>query len=177
MSRGRGGRPGTLAAADLLFTQGFGTRRACHALVRDGALSVAGRVVTDPDEALGTDGLVFEVNGQPWPWQERAVLLLHKPAGCECSQRPGAWPSVLELLPAPLRAAACSATSSHGLELTLTEGKYHQVKRMVAAAGNHVESLHRSAFGPLTLADGLPPGRWRWLTDAELSALEHRPGR
>ncbi|HNK20335.1 MAG TPA: 16S rRNA pseudouridine(516) synthase, partial [Piscinibacter sp.] len=47
--------------------------------------------------------------------------------------------------------------------LTLTEGKYHQVKRMVAAAGNRVEALHRSAFGALVLPADLAPGQWRWV--------------
>jgi 16S rRNA pseudouridine516 synthase len=50
-----------------------------------------------------------------------------------------------------------------GLRLTLTEGKYHQVKRMVAAVGNRVETLHRSSFGPLVLPPDLAPGQWRWV--------------
>ena len=45
----------------------------------------------------------------------------------------------------------------------LTEGKYHQVKRMVAAVGNRVEALHRSAFGQLALPADLAPGQWQWL--------------
>jgi 16S rRNA pseudouridine516 synthase len=47
--------------------------------------------------------------------------------------------------------------------MTLTEGKYHQVKRMVAAAGNRVETLHRSRFGALSLPADLAPGQWRWI--------------
>jgi 16S rRNA pseudouridine516 synthase len=47
-------------------------------------------------------------------------------------------------------------------ELTLTEGKYHQVRRMFAAAGNTVLTLHRARFGSLDLGD-LPPGQWREL--------------
>ena len=47
--------------------------------------------------------------------------------------------------------------------LTLTEGKYHQVKRMLAAVGNRVEALHRSRIGELTLPADLAPGQWRWL--------------
>lgn len=47
-------------------------------------------------------------------------------------------------------------------ELTLIEGKYHQVRRMFAAVGNHVTALHRVTFGELSLAD-LPPGQWREL--------------
>jgi 16S rRNA pseudouridine516 synthase len=50
------------------------------------------------------------------------------------------------------------------LRLTLTEGKYHQVKRMVAAVGNRVEALHRPSFGALSLTPDLAPGQWRWVT-------------
>ena len=57
--------------------------------------------------------------------------------------------------PLPVRAAACEAAGERGLLLTLTEGKYHQVKRMVAAAGNHVVALQRTAFGALQLPDDL----------------------
>jgi 16S rRNA pseudouridine516 synthase len=53
----------------------------------------------------------------------------------------------------------------------LTEGKYHQVKRMIAAAGNRVEGLHRFRIGELELPADLSPGQWRWLTDADLAAL------
>jgi 16S rRNA pseudouridine516 synthase len=63
----------------------------------------------------------------------------------------------------PVRAAACEAAGERALRLTLTEGKYHQVKRMVAAAGNRVVALHRSAFGQLVLPPDLAPGQWRFL--------------
>jgi len=78
---------------------------------------------------------------------------------------------VLEDDPAPVRAAACEATGPCALRLTLREGKYHQVKRMVAAAGNHVAGLHRSRVGPLALPEDLAPGAWRWLTPEEVAAL------
>jgi 16S rRNA pseudouridine516 synthase len=54
----------------------------------------------------------------------------------------------------------------------LTEGRYHQVKRMVAAVGNRVEALHRSAIGPLTLPPDLAPGQWCWLGADEVAALQ-----
>jgi 16S rRNA pseudouridine516 synthase len=57
------------------------------------------------------------------------------------------------------------------LRMTLTEGKYHQVKRMIAAAGNRVEALHRSRIGRLELPADLGPGQWRWLSQADLAAL------
>jgi len=78
---------------------------------------------------------------------------------------------VLDDDPKPVRAAAAEAVEPHHLRLTLTQGKYHQVKRMVAAAGNRVEALHRSRIGDLALPDELAAGQWRWLTAAEVEAL------
>ncbi|MCX8520569.1 MAG: 16S rRNA pseudouridine(516) synthase, partial [Rhodoferax sp.] len=78
---------------------------------------------------------------------------------------------VLEDDPKPVRAAACEAVGECDLRLTLTEGKYHQVKRMVAAAGNRVEGLHRSQIGGLKLPADLAVGQWRWLGTQELSLL------
>ncbi|MGZ5772470.1 MAG: 16S rRNA pseudouridine(516) synthase [Caldimonas sp.] len=221
--------------AELLFGQGFGTRRECAALVANGLLEVEGLgVVDDLDRELDVGAeLWFRVaGGERWPYRERALVVLHKPAGNECSNKPRHHPSVYSLLPAPLRtrgvqavgrldedttgvllftddgallhrltspkhhvakvyevvcthpvdagqverllagvllhdedatvrAAACEATGERALRLTLKEGKYHQVKRMVAAAGNRVEALERSAFGPVGLA-GLAAGAWRW---------------
>ena len=54
-------------------------------------------------------------------------------------------------------------------ELTISEGRYHQVKRMFAALGNHVNSLHRSAIGDLSLDENLAPGEWRELTADEIA--------
>ena len=73
--------------------------------------------------------------------------------------------------PEPIAAAGAEIVGDHLLRLTLTEGKYHQVKRMVAAVGNRVEALHREAVGQLSLPDDLPPGEWRWLTPADLEKL------
>jgi 16S rRNA pseudouridine516 synthase len=229
--------------AQILYSQGFGTRRECAALIARGDVAVGGAALDDPDAEVATDSLVFSVQGVDWPYRERAVVLLHKPAGYECSQKPRHHPGVLSLLPPPLRtrgvqpvgrldedttgallltddgalihrltsprrhvpkvyevttkhaaddalverllggvelddepgvtvrAAACEPSGTHALRLTLTEGKYHQVKRMVAAAGNRVVALHRSAFGPIVLGQDLAPGRWRWLGADEAAAL------
>ncbi|MBJ7555621.1 pseudouridine synthase [Marinomonas spartinae] len=53
--------------------------------------------------------------------------------------------------------------------LTIQEGKYHQVKRMLAAVGNRVETLHRDQIGPLVLDEGLQPGEFRELTKNEVA--------
>ena len=234
----------------ILFSQGFGTRRVCAGLVQQGLVGVAGQPCTDPAAEFDPHGLRYTVQGQAWTWHEKAYVLLNKPAGYECSQRPSAWPSVYTLLPAPLRqrpqrqgtpgvqaigrldqdttgllllsddgafihrmsspkrhvpkvyevttrhaidepllqclldgvvldddprpvrAAACERLGSHRLALTLTEGKYHQVKRMVAAAGNRVEQLHRSRIGGLALPPDLAPGQWKWLEGQDLALLQ-----
>jgi 16S rRNA pseudouridine516 synthase len=227
--------------SQVLYSQGFGTRRECESLVAAGFVSVQGVICEDPWQQVDTAGLVFGVQGVPWPYHEKALVMLNKPAGHECSQKPKHHPSVMSLLPAPLRrrglqpvgrldedttglllltddgslihrltspkhhvpkvyevqckhaveakqvaallagvvldddpkpvqAAACEAVGTHGIRLTLTEGKYHQVKRMVAAAGNRVEGLHRSSFGALALPADLAPGQWRWV-DGGLSAV------
>lgn len=234
---------------DILFSQGFGTRRVCAGLVQQGLVTVNGQLCKDTLAEFETEGLNFTVQGTPWPFQERAYLMLHKPAGYECSQKPGMHPSIYTLLPGPLRmrgggaaagvqavgrldqdttgllllsddgkfihrmssprhhvpkvyevttkhpldadqvarllagvvlddspvpvrAAAATEAGSHLLHLTLTEGKYHQVKRMLAAVGNRVEALHRASIGSIRLdGDVLPSGQWRWLTSQEVSAL------
>lgn len=229
--------PLRLPLAQVLFSQGFGTRRQCAALIAAGQVQIGGLTVDDPRAVVPTDGLVFVVAGQPWSYRARALVLLHKPLGYECSTKPRHHPSVLALLPAPLRergvqpvgrldadttglllltddgtlihrltspkhhvakvyevtckhdlapdtvarllagvvldddprpvrASACEAISERQLRLTLTEGRYHQVKRMVAAAGNRVQALHRSAFGAWTLPADLAPGAWRWADPA-----------
>jgi len=53
------------------------------------------------------------------------------------------------------------------IELKITEGRYHQVKRMIAAVGNHVVSLHRISVGHVTIAHNLELGSWRYLTPSE----------
>ena len=234
---------------DILYEQGFGTRRVCAGLIQQGFVAVDGAVVRDPAGDHVTAGLRFTVQGTDWEYHQKAYLMLHKPSGTECSQKPSMWPSIYTLLPSPLRlrpnkgavqgvqaigrldqdttglllltddgqfihrmgspkhhvpkvyevtvkhpldaaqvhkllagvvleddpkpvrAAACEAVSELHLRLTLTEGKYHQVKRMVAAVGNRVEGLHRSAIGALTLPESLAPGQWRWLGAQDLASL------
>ncbi len=241
---------------DLLYSQGFGTRRVCAGLVQQGLVKIhpsggaaEPQVCTDSAASMVPEGLRFQVQGVQWEYHQHAYVMLHKPAGTECSQKPSTYPSIYTLLPAalrqrptksavqgvqavgrldqdttgllllsddgqfihrlsspkhhvpkvyqitakhpvdavqvqrlldgvvlddsprPVRAAACEVRGSHALELTLTEGKYHQVKRMVAAVGNRVEVLHRSRIGALELDATLAPGQWRWMTPLDLEKL------
>ena len=55
--------------------------------------------------------------------------------------------------------------------LTLTEGRYHQVRRMFAAMGNHVLALHRESLGSLALPADLEPGAWRIMDEVGIASL------
>ncbi len=226
----------------ILQSQGFGSRKECRALIRDERVTVNGAVIRDPSTNLPTDDLVFAVDDQPWRYRAQAYVLLHKPAGHECSRVPTFHPSVFTLLPpqlalrdvqcvgrldqdstgllllsddgqfihrwssgkkqvpkcyrietadpvseadaarllagvqledepAPVLARAVVLDGSHQLRMTITEGKYHQVKRMIGALGNRVTRLHRESVGGLSLPADLPEGQWRWLEAADLAQL------
>ncbi len=232
-------RPVGMTLPDMLFSQGFGTRFDCRALVLSGKVSLSGEVFCDPEALLDPEGLVFECLGRSWPVREHALIALHKPAGYECSVKPSANPSVMTLLPGPLRrrgvqpvgrldadttglllltddgalthrlihpknhvekcyvatlrhpanlsfcrkliegvvldddprsVRACSARllDPVTLELVLDQGKYHQVKRMVAAASNRVEALHRTRVGHFELPAALAPGAWMWIGQGDV---------
>ena len=77
---------------------------------------------------------------------------------------------LLESEKTPLAPAMLEVIDPRHARLVLTEGRYHQVRRMFAAAGNHVQALHRSRIGGLSL-DDLAPGQWRALDDADLRRL------
>ncbi len=246
---------------DILYTQGFGTRRVCAGLIEKGLVqvyvneyssekeinsAVAGVFNASKATECIAEGLRFKVQGEDWEYHEHAYVLFNKPTGSECSQKPSMHPSIYTFLPSPLRlrpqksaiqgvqavgrldqdttgmllmsddgqfihkmsspkkhvakvyevttkhplddkqvqkllsgvvldddpkpvkAAAAQRVSEFHLRLTLTEGKYHQVKRMLAAVSNRVDGLHRSQIGGLKLPDDLLPGQWRWLSEADM---------
>lgn len=76
----------------------------------------------------------------------------------------------LESEKTPLAPAKLEVLGARQARLTLTEGRYHQARRMFAAVGNHVETLHRSRVGGLTLGD-LQEGKWRQLSEEDLRVL------
>ena len=77
---------------------------------------------------------------------------------------------LLESEDTPLAPATLEVLGPRHARLVLTEGRYHQVRRMFAAVGNHVETLHRPRIGGLTLGT-LAPGEWRLLDVRDLEAL------
>lgn len=74
--------------------------------------------------------------------------------------------------PAPLAALSCHAVDAHSLDIVLEQGKYHQVKRMLAAAGNHCTALQRLSIGRLSLAElDIGEGEWCFLEAEQLALL------
>ena len=77
---------------------------------------------------------------------------------------------LLESETTPLKPAVLEVIDPTHARLTITEGRYHQVRRMFAAVGNHVDALHRSRVGGLSLGD-LPEGAWRVLDAGDVATL------
>lgn len=72
----------------------------------------------------------------------------------------------------PTAPALCKALAGNRAEVVLNEGRYHQVKRMFAACGNHVLALHRHQIGAVTLDEQLTPGAFRSLTEEEIESFQ-----
>ncbi|MBU6248622.1 MAG: pseudouridine synthase [Xanthomonadaceae bacterium] len=77
---------------------------------------------------------------------------------------------LLESETTPLLPAELAVLEPRKARLTLHEGRYHQVRRMFAAVGNHVEALHRVSVGGLGLGE-LPAGAWRMLGEADVASI------
>jgi 16S rRNA pseudouridine516 synthase len=73
-----------------------------------------------------------------------------------------------------IAALAVKQINERVIHMTLAEGKYHQVKRMVAAISNRVEGLKRIQIGKLKLPDDLKVGEWRWLSESDMISLEKK---
>ena len=71
----------------------------------------------------------------------------------------------------PLAPAELVVVSDTEALLSVTEGRYHQVRRMFAATGNHVEDLHRERLGGLSLPDDMAPGQWKLLSETEIALI------
>ncbi|MEI9534996.1 16S rRNA pseudouridine(516) synthase RsuA [Moellerella wisconsensis] len=71
----------------------------------------------------------------------------------------------------PTRPATLEILEPTRVRLTISEGRYHQVKRMFAAVGNHVVGLHRERIGSIMLDDELAPGEYRPLTEDEINSI------
>lgn len=133
------------------------------------SLHSAGRLDVD------TTGLVLLTNDGQWSHRltsprsqctKTYVATLRDPLSDSIAAR-FARGMLLEGESHPTLPARLDVLDSHTARVELQEGRYHQVKRMFAACGNHVEALHRESIGAIKLDPALEPGQWRALTDDE----------
>ncbi len=228
----------------MLQSQGFGSRKHCQQLIKNGAIQIQNEVVTDPKLKLDLQNLEFDVYGETFQYREKIYIALNKPNNYECSHQATYHFSVFDLFDDVLmnRGLQCvgrldqdttglllltddgqflqalthpkkhvpkvyqmftadpvtneqiqlleqgvelrnekgtfAATdveilSESQLQMTVHQGVYHQVKRMLAAVGNKVESLHRAQIGQLKLTD-LAEGEWIYLTENQMLAAKNQ---
>lgn len=228
----------------MLQSQGFGSRKYCQQLIKNGAIAIQGEVITNPKHKLDLNNLTFTVYGETFAYREKVYIALNKPQGYECSHQATHHFSVFDLFDDVLmnRGLQCvgrldqdtsglllltddgqflqalthpkkhvakvyrmqtadavteeqiqqlkqgvelrnesgifAATDTillaeHELQLTIHQGVYHQVKRMLAAVGNKVERLHRQQIGALELTD-LEEGDWIYLSPEQVELAKTR---
>lgn len=221
----------------ILQSQGFGSRKYCQQLIKNGSVQIDHQVCNNPKQNIHIDQLCFQVFGEEYQYREQVYIVLNKPQDYECSHQATHHKSVFSLFPEILlhRGIQCvgrldqdttgmllltddgqylqaltnprkhvpkvyhvttvdpitldqkhaleigvelrnekgvfAATdveliSTHQLSMTIHQGVYHQVKRMLAAVGNKVEALHRHQVGLLELPK-LAEGEWVYLTPSQ----------
>ena len=228
----------------MLQSQGFGSRKHCQQLIKNGAIQIQNEVITDPKFKLDLDHLEFSVYQQTFQYREKVYTALNKPQNYECSHQSTHHFSVFDLFDDVLMnrglqsvgrldqdttglllftddgqflqalthpkkhvpkvyqiqtadpitdeqiqqleqgvelrnekglfaATDVQRLAEHALKITVHQGVYHQVKRMLAAVGNKVERLHRAQVGQLVLND-LPEGDWLYLNEAQVVAAKNK---
>ena len=141
---------------------------------REPALSSIGRLDKD------TTGLLLITDDGPFLHRvispkshvaKRYVATLDRPLAGTEAELFAAGTLMLEGEKDPVEPAVLEPLGDRQAYLTITEGRYHQVRRMFAAVGNHVVGLHRDRIGGLALPEALAPGDWRVLTPDEQAAI------
>lgn len=228
----------------MLQSQGFGSRKHCQQLIKNGAVSIQGELIDNPKHKLNLQDLTFSVYGHEYRYREKVYLALNKPQDYECSHQATHHFSVFDLFDDILlnRGIQCvgrldqdttglllltddgqflqalthpkkhvakvyqmtttdpvtdeqiqqleqgvelrnekgtfAATDivrldENRLQITIHQGVYHQVKRMLAAVGNKVEQLHRAQIGALALNE-LAIGEWTYLDAEQVAQAKFR---
>jgi len=221
----------------ILQSQGFGSRKYCQQLIKNGSVSVDGEIVDNLKKQFSPENLEFSLFGQIYQYREKVYIALKKPKGFECSHQPQHHQSVFSLLPEIMihrgvqaigrldqdttglllitddgkylqalthprkhvpkvyhvttidpvtpeqiemlaqgvslhqekgifAATDVEISGTHRLTMTIHQGVYHQVKRMIAAVGNKVEALHRHQIGQLALPE-IAEGEWIYLSEEQ----------
>ncbi|WP_375038103.1 pseudouridine synthase [Acinetobacter sp. RW6] len=221
----------------ILQSQGFGSRKYCQQLIKNGSVSVDGEIADDLKKQFSPENLEFSLFGETYQYRAQVYIALKKPKGFECSHQPQHHQSVFSLLPEILihrgvqaigrldqdttglllltddgkylqalthprkhvpkvyhvttldpvtpeqivmlsegvslhqekgifAATNVAMLETHQLTMTIHQGVYHQVKRMIAAVGNKVEALHRHQVGQLVLPE-IADGEWIYLSEQQ----------
>jgi 16S rRNA pseudouridine516 synthase len=138
------------------------------------ALSTIGRLDKD------TSGLLLITDDGPFLHRvisprshvpKRYVATLDRPLRGDEAQVFAAGDLMLDGEKAPLAAAELEPLGPNEARLTITEGRYHQVRRMFAAVGNHVTALRRDRIGGLGLPENLAAGEWRLLAPEDQAVI------
>ncbi|SCC71593.1 pseudouridine synthase [Acinetobacter albensis] len=228
----------------MLQSQGFGSRKHCQQLIKNGAVSIEGEKIDQPKHKLDLNNLSFSVYDKHFEYREKVYIALNKPQGYECSHQATHHFSVFDFFNDVLRnrglqcvgrldqdtsglllltddgqflqalthpkkhvakvyrmqtvdpvteqqilqlqqgvelhneSGVFAATSivqlaENELQMTIHQGVYHQVKRMLAAVGNKVERLQRQQIGALTLPE-LEQGKWIYLNAEQVELAKTR---
>ncbi|MBO3659929.1 16S rRNA pseudouridine(516) synthase [Acinetobacter variabilis] len=228
----------------MLQSQGFGSRKHCQQLIKNGAVSIQNEIIDNPKHKLNLQDLTFSVYGHEYRYREKVYIALNKPQDYECSHQATHHFSVFDLFDDTLlnRGIQCvgrldqdttglllltddgqflqalthpkkhvakvyqmntadpvtdeqiqqleqgvelrnekgtfAATDivrldDNRLQMTIHQGVYHQVKRMLAAVGNKVEQLHRAQIGALALNE-LTIGEWTYLDAEQVAQAKFR---
>lgn len=138
---------------------------------RDPALSTVGRLdkQTSGLQLLTDDGeLLHRITSPKRRVKKTYRAKLARPLKGTESDLFAAGRLMLEGEDKPLAPAELEVISETEALLGITEGRYHQVRRMFAATGNHIEDLRRERLGGLSLPDGMAPGQWKLLSEEEI---------
>lgn len=228
----------------ILQSQGFGSRKYCQQLIKNGVVCIDGQVITDVKFKIAEHQLKFQVFAQEYQYREQVYIALHKPQNYECSHQATHHFSVFDLMNELLlnRGVQCvgrldqdttgillltddgqflqalthpkkhvpkvyivetadpicstqieqllqgvelrnekgiyaasqvEKLAENKLSLTIHQGVYHQVKRMLAAVGNKVITLHRQQVGLLDLGQ-LEQGQYIYLNEQQINAAKNQ---
>jgi len=142
--------------------------------LREPAISTVGRLDKDTSGLLllTDDGaLLHRIISPRHHVAKRYLATLARPLEGGEAARFASGALMLEGEDKPLAPAVLEPLSATQAYLTITEGRYHQVRRMFAAVGNHVQALHRDRIGGLDLPTDLEPGAWRLIGEPEIAAV------
>ena len=141
---------------------------------REPAISTVGRLDKDTSGLLllTDDGdLLHRIISPRRHVAKRYLATLARPLQGDEAARFASGELMLEGEDKPLIPAMLEPLSATTAWLTVTEGRYHQVRRMFAAVGNHVNALHRDRVGGLELPEDLEPGAYRLMTAGDIETL------